>query len=431
MQATVTSDMDFLRVRESAWGDIVGYLKNGDSIEVDVTARIKDSNNCYWYPLALSVGQLYADEALTTRSTVNGYVVGTLIQLAETVADDEEGTDTDEDDATTTPPATTTTAKPKLGVNVIFDGNSGRAAIKHGAPVTSITFNPDFAKILKETYPSLIVAARPNLTGGYTPSIDEWWSKVSNAVTNGMYLIGLNESDHGVGTSVTDIKKRIDFDIKALARVKSEAASRGITLYYCGGGFSTGEPNIVDESVIKAMYGYAPLMEDPHFRFNQHSYATSDGRPGLTPVMIRDLVFDDSFGDYSIFKRINRSTGLLETFNERIYQRDWTISRWHFYYRRCGWNPLGAGKIVSDETGLDIGSVGGFPSMSCSADFVANWAAKYLEIQSMPLIIDGTSYASPFEWAAIFQTGNTEKWKGYEINYAEEKLQANGWGAGA
>jgi hypothetical protein len=314
--------------------------------------------------------------------------------------------------------------KPVLGINNIFTGADGQAAIDAGVESISVTFNPQWAGEIKQRYPKLKVAVRGLANvDGYLPSIDQWWNTVWQGAVDGNTMIGLNENNHGLGTSPEDIRKRIAWDKQALARVKAEAASRGITLYYAGGGFSVGEPNIVIDAVVEAMAGYAELLKDPLFKFNQHLYASGDGRQGLSAEMIRDLVFDDSYGDFTSKRFVN---GKWESFTERIYQRDWTLTRWHFYYRRCGWV---GGKIVCDETGLDIGSVGGFASMTgCDDAFMQRWARKMIAIQYEPLSINGILYPSPVEWLNIFQTGNRERWLGYEMNGRLAAMSACKWG---
>lgn len=320
-------------------------------------------------------------------------------------------------------------AKPVLGVNNINSGPHGRAALEAGARSISVTFNPDWAAEIKRNNPSIHVACRGLLDGGWTPSVDQWWGKVWQAATvDGMCLIGLNENDHGVGTSPDDIRRRIAFDKAALARTKAEAAAKGIKLYYAGGGFSVGEPNILDDGVCVAMAGYDELMADPYFLFNQHLYASDDHGPGTSPAQIRDVVFDRTFGDMPT-RRYNPKTGAWTDTVIRVYRVDWTMRRWAWYYQRCGWNPAHPGRVVCDETGLDIGSIGGFNAMAgCDDPFMQKWARAWVEVQSMPVIIDSVSYPSPLIWGNIFQTGDEARWSGYDIKHKLPALRACGWG---
>lgn len=326
------------------------------------------------------------------------------------------------------PPAPSPVSKPVLGVNCINDGKLGDMALDAGAMSLSATFNPDYAAQVKQRFPSMPVASRGMLAKGYLPTVDQWWGQTwQAAAADGMTLIGINENDQGIGTSPEDIRKRIAFDREALAKVKTEAKARGKTLYYAGGGFSVGEPNIMDDGVVEAMYGYAELMEDPLFRFNQHLYASDDHGPGVSPTQIRDLAFDESFGDMPT--RRYRGNGVWENVTIRVYRVDWTMRRYAWYYQRCGWRPDAPGRIVSDECGLDIGSIGGFAAMQgCDDEYMTRWARAFIRIHSMPIIVNGREYPSPLLWANIFQTGDRIAWGGYDLYGKYAGLSACKWG---
>ena len=333
---------------------------------------------------------------------------------------------------TVTPAPAVATSKTQLIVNTVIDAEGANAAVNAGCQGVSMTFNADYAAKIRQFHPNLIVAARGCWYKGSPPDTGFFDEKLGPAMSaNNVYIMGVNESDNGYGTSVDDIKKRIDFDRKMLEHVKSEASKRGTHLIYCGGGFSAGEPDITNESVIQAMAGYGALLLDPCFAFNQHTYATDDHAKDITVTKIRDLVFDESNGIGPTRRFVN---GKFETFNEHIYRTDWTITRWRMYYRRCGWptkNSLGLPTmIVSDETGIDIGSVGGFNSCPGVDDaFLQKWARKWVEIQSMPFDIgNGIMEPSHLLWGAIFQCGPNADWRGYDISTKLAAFQACAWG---
>jgi hypothetical protein len=76
-------------------------------------------------------------------------------------------------------------------------------------------------------------------------------------------------------------------------------------------------------------------------------------------------------------------------------------------------------RIISSETGVDQGGIGGFPAHNALRDEVVRWCNRYLEVQQRPLVVNGQSYPSPFLAATIFQSGDrgTQRggWAGYNV----------------
>ena len=112
-----------------------------------------------------------------------------------------------------------------------------------------------------------------------------------------------------------------------------------------------------------------------------------------------------------------------------IWQDDgliWFERRWEFLFTRCGFDPTVRG-IVCSETGVDQGSVGGFPDHGATAADVARWVRRNQEVQQRPLVVDGKAYPSPILGAALFQLGDAFTgpggWGGYNIEYALPELK--------
>jgi hypothetical protein len=98
-----------------------------------------------------------------------------------------------------------------------------------------------------------------------------------------------------------------------------------------------------------------------------------------------------------------------------IVEPEWFETRWHFYFTRCGFNPASPSRIVSAETGLDEGGVGGFAAHNATNQDVVSWINRYLAISNAPITVCGTQYPSPFAGASIFQYGDSIAWAGYDM----------------
>lgn len=357
--------------------------------------------------------------------------------------------------ATVTPAPVPTVTKVALGGNVIANGREGQSLIDSGADCVSVTFDPEWGGNVKRNYPALHVAVRGLLDKGYVPTVDQWWGKVWQGAVDGAFLIGLNENDQ-VGDSAANIRERIAFDRAALAKTKAEAKARGIRLRYCGGGFSVGVPNILDRGIAEAMYGYNELLKDPDFYFNRHLYAADDHGadparailgapevrrspgfvtppefqalfpPKLTVPGTRDLIFTNDVSDWQVDRYTPAGWVKVTT---RTYRVDWTVRRWALDMVICGWDLNMGQKIVCDETGIDVGSVGGFNAVpGCDDAYMQRWARRFVEVSHFPVVVDGKQYQADPLWAAIFALGGHPNWDGYNILTRLGAFTACRWG---
>lgn len=309
-----------------------------------------------------------------------------------------------------TPPAPTPPPLPAqpsagLGVNVIYSGDDARAAIAHGCPFVSVTFNAQLAWELKQAHPDLLVGARGNFWGGHLPSETEFLNFVGAAIRPGVVVYGVNEGDHIGQQTPDEIRRRAEFDAKWFAYCRQRGAT------YAGGGFSMGEPNIVRPEIRAALRQYyAPLVNSGMW-FNQHTYS-GDDHSGI-PVkerIYRTQPYTISFDGVSVTAR----------------QTWWLEERWRFYCAFCGFNPTKF-KFISDETGVDD-NPGSFRDNGFSDAEVIAWCRQFVKLTGDPVWYDGKLYPSNYLGGALFQAGDDARWAGYEVRGYFDLLQQAGWG---
>ena len=122
----------------------------------------------------------------------------------------------------------------------------------------------------------------------------------------------------------------------------------------------------------------------------------------------------------------------ITSYDDSPTQYWWFEERWRFLYTRCGFDPKAPGRIVSSEYGLDEGGVGGFPAHGASGADVVRWCQNMNKLQYGKLVVNGTSYDSPFLCGTIFQQGDTSTasnhWGGYAIDNYLNDLKGANWG---
>ena len=111
----------------------------------------------------------------------------------------------------------------------------------------------------------------------------------------------------------------------------------------------------------------------------------------------------------------------------------YTLRRWEFLFKRCGFDPHIRG-IVSDRTGLNT-SKGGFANHGVSGDGFVSFCRRWVEVQARQLVIDPQDDAlviqghispspyvgvwhSPFMGGTLFQLGNQgrQDWAKFNID---------------
>lgn len=352
---------------------------------------------------------------------------------------------------------------PVIGLNNVKDGKLGADSLANGCPSISTTFNPQAGGEFAAAYKDIHVAIRGLDPGGYVPTVDQWWGQRWQGIDYSggarkwpVVMLGLNENDQ-IGDDAASIRARVAFDKAALAKCKAEGAKRGLTVRYAGGGFAVGGPNVLDRGIAEAMHGYGELLRDPDFFFNRHTYAADDHgadpsvravarrssvpfttprefldlfeserQPRLTVTGTRDLPFTNDVADWDV-DCLNES-GTWVRRRLKTFRVDWTIRRYALDAAICGW-PLGRQWCVSDEGGLDIGSVGGLNACPGVDDnYIVRLFRRLVEIFSWPVTIDGVAYKSPMLWMNIFQSGDWDRWQGYDIRRWFALLKSIRWG---
>lgn len=269
------------------------------------------------------------------------------------------------------PPPTPVSGRTGLGVNVVT-GDMGVVNRSLDAKCTAAGGINMFGQLsdLAARRTDLVVMARRYVTS--MPPADP------NVVFEGagsphlVYLTPLNECDVICNGSVEQIKDRAAYDGAMWAKMKAMGRK------YAGGGFSVGTSDYTSSAVCDAMKAfYAPLYNDG-MGFNYHLYS-----PWKNHTM--DI---------------------------------WYEGRWRFLFEKCGFNPNPSlAGIYCDETGVDQGSLGGFPACGYSATEVETWGKNFLSYSQS----DG--YGNLLRAALVFQGGNTSTqpggWAGYNVDTPE------------
>lgn len=292
---------------------------------------------------------------------------------------------------------------PRIGVNVIFDGDAARAAIAAGCKYLSITFNPDLAWSLKLQHPEIEISARGNFYKGHLPSNAEINDKLGPAIKPGMRVLGLNENDQ-VGDQPADIRTRAAWDRDMFKRCSDAGAT------YVGGGFAMGGPDITRADIRAAMRdNYAPLFNAGMW-FNQHTYSGNDH----SGIPIKERIFRGATWPVTI-----------DNVTVQFRQTWWLEERERWYTAFCGFDGSRS-VFLSDETGVD--GPGPFSDFGYTDQDVAAWCVRYRQIKSEPTIVNGKPTAFRFMGGALFQSGNRDQWRQFEVGrYYPEISKAGAW----
>lgn len=262
-------------------------------------------------------------------------------------------------------PPPVTTGKTRLGVNVVTgNGDVARRALAARHTAISIINNFQLAGDLSGD-PKITVMARRYMSGTLPPPDPDLLYEGAN-YPNVVYL-GLNEQDVSNYGTPQEIAARAAWDRDMWAKMKAKGRR------YAGGGFSVGTPDYTRADICDAMRThYAPLYNSG-MALNYHLYS-----PWQTHEM--DI---------------------------------WYELRWRFLFEKCGFDPNpNLGGIYCDETGMDRGSVGGFPACGMDATQIGAWCRRFLDASQ------GSGYGNLLRAAAIFQAGNTSDWNGYNVDSA-------------
>lgn len=353
----------------------IGRVAGGVTIDIETVM----CGTSYWGRVALNAGSIQLLGAGTTDQ-LYGYIagdhfVGGLVPVAATPM--------------------------QLGLSVVYSEDAARQAAQLGCRFFSIINNIDMAIRLKDSYPDATIIVRPGIdVRGALPGIDYLLSRLGGAKDSRLIYSGINEADQ-IGQGASNMSVRSSFDAEMARRIK---AISGAT--YAAGSFSMGTPDFTSTSLCSAVQKYyAPYYNAGLFWIDHHLYSPNTGH----------IYRNDT-------QTINWN-GTVQT----VVEHEWYETRWHFFFRRCGFDPNSTSRIISSETGVDEGSVGGFAAHSCNSQDVLNWCNRFLEIQAAPIKVGDTDYASPFAGGAIFQVGDPTGWAGYDMTRYEAALSTDLW----
>jgi Bacterial SH3 domain len=356
----------WVRVRSAPATDaaIIGGVASGATVDVLAVAG-------QWARVSLDAGGVRLGTEGAITSPAFGYMFAPLLSSLEV------------------PVPTLPPSRARLGFAVIFNRDAAFAAGNAGCRYFSIIGNPELASQVKDRWPDAVVMVQPYLNvSGSLPSIDYTMKQLNGATDPRLIYTGINESDQ-VGQDVRGIKTRAPYDVAMATAVAKSSVAR-----YAAGSWSVGCPDYTSKDVcdcLKALY--APHYNSGLFDLDHHLYSPNMRHvheTGFTPV--------------------NYASN-----TDNLTPQQWFETRWIFNFQRCGFDPSCPSRIFCSETGVDEGSVGGFPAHYATPEQVLSWAKRFIEVSSAPITVSGKTYNSPLVGAAIFQLGDTDRWLGYNV----------------
>ena len=284
----------------------------------------------------------------------------------------------------TVKPVSVVTVKPLLGVNTITDAAAALDAEERGCRFFLIMDHPDVCAAIKARHPEAVVIDR-RWVSDWKLDGRQMADKVGGS-DNGVICELYNEGQSwGYGT-VKEISDRINNEIEAMRILRSRGAK------VCLGAYSVGCPHFPDDEICKQVRRYAEFYNsDPGVYFSMHLYS-----PNMQHIFRAD--------------------------NDQI----WYERRWEYLFTKCGFDPAQR-KLLCSETGIDEGSIGGFPAHNAATADFERWVVAWQALQAQPVMVNGVSYPSPLVGAAIFQCGNDPSWAGYNIAGWVGSLQRLAW----
>lgn len=355
----------------------IGVLAGGSALEV---IEVVNHDNKRYATLALTAGGVQllrsADQVPTTGYVGGEYFVGGL------------------------EPATPS-SDTRIGVCVIYSREHAMTAARAGCRLFNIVAHAELCSEIMDAYPDATVICRPYVDIlGAMPSIDYMMNKLNGARDPRLIYTGLNEGEQ-IGQGANAIATRGQFDVEMANRIKLASGAR-----YAAGSFSMGEPDITNPSVCAALQQcYAPHYNGGLFWLDQHTYSSN-----MEHIYREDTQTIDWNGQTQV-----------------IVEHEWLETRWHFYFTRCGFNPTSSSRIISLETGVDEGGVGGFPAHHATSQDVVSWCERYRTLSGQPITVSGTQYPSPFAGGALFQYGDSIAWAGFNVANYHDALQNQVW----
>jgi len=280
-------------------------------------------------------------------------------------------------------------ATPLIGLHLL--GNSPFPAGNRGCRfVLCMNTSPSDAKQFKQAFLDAVVMFRRPLQGVQNLSAQRMFDLLQVTADSALVYTGQNEADQSPYGTPDQIKARAVFDI-AVARLVKAQAPKAI---YAAGSFATLNPDFRDGAVCQALHdGYAEAYNAGLIGFDMHLYSRDYGH-----------IFSDA---------------------DLIDERNWVN-----LFTKCGFDPS-MRAIYAGETGLDdVLNVrpgrAGFSGLGLSPNEVVRWMQRWVEVESRPITVNGTSYPSPLVGGAIFQCGGNgdPRWNQFDVVGYLEAMRA-------
>lgn len=278
------------------------------------------------------------------------------------------------EDKSITPPPAPDIKLPKqlLGVHCISDYSAANNAAQNGCSLITVLDNKDAARQLKSKYPNTQVIYRAWMN--FNPTVEQTINRLAISPNDPPFIfVGRNENDNGIGDDYEGLKQRAEYDKQVALAIKVLSPKS----LYLAGSFSTGSIDITKPEIVNALQSfYSESYNNGLFGWDWHNYTT---------------------------------TAQLGQVDSKWYE-----TRYEWLFTSCGFNPA-VRNIWASETGMDIGGVGGFNQLNLTEEQFENWIIYYQKLVSRPITINGKSYQSPYCGGTIYQYGENNSWRGYDI----------------
>ena len=362
--ATVNSDMSFLRVRSTPElkadkSNVLFTIPNNSRIRVVDRAA-------GWARLRLGAGGL---EGLyeNTANPVYAYCASSLIKFDDYV-----------------PPVASPVSAVKestlIGFNALGDMRSVESAIDAGCQTFIILDNFLFATQIKQKHPGMDILVRRVQGTRQGLTLDQRLGLLELGGTPSLpaaIYTWENESDNGY-----EIYNRYSDELP-MAKWCNDHGIR-----FCGGNYSVGNPDFTRPDICKALSDtYAVAYNEGTMDFGYHSYAPDE------------TCIDDPM------------------------RAQWYMTRCGFLFTECGFRLDGAGKIRHTEAFVDKGGVGGAAQLGYSGERAVDYWRKFLALHHQPWTSPISGRVIPYvpvKSVNIFLIGRPQNWAGY---WSEQFIQ--------
>jgi murein DD-endopeptidase MepM/ murein hydrolase activator NlpD len=256
----------------------------------------------------------------------------------------------------------------RLGVHTLERIEEAREAWALGCRSFTMMNNVGGAREIRQMGAAVIV--RCYMDGGQLWSVDQFIQRFGVNANDSFIVMGINEADN---ISTSEIEKRFAWEQEFALKMHAVSPKSFIVI----GGFSMGTPQLDDPSTatrFRNTYGAFLNANASWCGLNYHSYH-------------------------------RRHSAAVPPASEKVEDPAW----WPKRFLNWGYNAQAGGMnnnvvMVSDEAGVDIGGVGGFPACGYNDDtFMLWWEMQRAWFEPVPQVYTQN----------IFQLSPRQDWAGY------------------